>query len=215
MTPDVTENGRLATDRREAPTAAAAAEDGRLAQGRRRRATLIAATLRVIERDGVAGVTHRRVAREAGVSATSATYHFRTIDELLVATLTAACEECVLALEQAVVAAGDDVAGMARSIVEAATEQRGPQLAAFELWLLVARRPALLPAARVWTTAVTTLARRHTDNPQAIEAFVALVDGLTLQVLTRADPPGLAEIEAALRHGLRSTGQPPCASRAT
>lgn len=180
-------------------------EDGRLAQGRRRRETLIAATLRVIERDGLAGVTHRRVAREAGVSATSASYHFHTIDELLVATLTAACEECVRNLEHAVAAANDDFVGIARSITDPAAEQRTAQIAAFELWLLVARRPELLSAARVWTTAVTAVARRHSDDPREIEAFVALVDGFHLQVLTREQPPGDAEIEAALRRALGVT----------
>ena len=38
--------------------------DGRRARGERRREEIIAATLRVVERDGVAGVTHRAVARE-------------------------------------------------------------------------------------------------------------------------------------------------------
>lgn len=184
------------------PNDAGTPEDGRLAQGRRRRETLIAATLRVIERDGLAGVTHRRVAREAGVAPTSASYHFHTIDELLVATLTVACEQCVRDLEEAVAAAGDDFEGLARSIADPAAERRTAQIGAFELWLLAARRPELLAAARVWTTAVVTFARRHSDDPELIEAFVALVDGFHLQVLTREQPPARAEIEAALRRGL-------------
>ncbi|MFD0776205.1 TetR/AcrR family transcriptional regulator, partial [Streptomonospora algeriensis] len=57
-------------------------------RGERRRAELIAATLRVVEADGVAGVTHRAVAREADVPASSAVYHFATLDDLLVAALT-------------------------------------------------------------------------------------------------------------------------------
>jgi DNA-binding transcriptional regulator YbjK len=61
--------------------------DGRRARGEKRRAEIIEATLRVIERDGVAGVTHRTVAAEAGVPTTSTTYHFTSLDDLLTATL--------------------------------------------------------------------------------------------------------------------------------
>lgn len=61
--------------------------DGRKARGERRRREIIDATLRVVERDGVAGVTHRTVAREAGVPTASTTYHFASLDDLLLATL--------------------------------------------------------------------------------------------------------------------------------
>lgn len=60
---------------------------GRRVRGERRRAILEAAR-RVVERDGVAGVSHRSVAREAGVPPTSATCYYATPDDLLIATLT-------------------------------------------------------------------------------------------------------------------------------
>ena len=75
------------------PGAAAGRVDGRRVRGERRRSAIIAATLAVVERDGVAGVSHRAVAREAGVPASSALYYFATLDDLLVAALTAAAEE--------------------------------------------------------------------------------------------------------------------------
>ena len=56
--------------------------DGRKARGEKRREEIIAAALRVIEREGVAGVTHRTVATEAGVPTTSTTYHFTSLDDL-------------------------------------------------------------------------------------------------------------------------------------
>ena len=61
--------------------------DGRRARGEQRRSELLAATLTVIERDGVAGVSHRAVAAVADVSVASITYHFPTLDDLLVAAL--------------------------------------------------------------------------------------------------------------------------------
>ena len=47
----------------------------------------------MIERDGVAGVTHRSVAREAGVPTTASTYYFATLDDLLIATMLWAADE--------------------------------------------------------------------------------------------------------------------------
>src|SRR3954467_8683342 len=61
--------------------------DGRKVRGEKRRTELIEATLRIIERNGVAGVTHRTVAAEAGVPTTSTTYHFSSLDDLLIAAL--------------------------------------------------------------------------------------------------------------------------------
>lgn len=40
---------------------------------------MIEAALRVAERDGVAAITHRAVAQEAGVASTAGTYHFPTV----------------------------------------------------------------------------------------------------------------------------------------
>src|SRR5690606_3613489 len=67
--------------------------DGRKGRGEKRRQEIIEATLRVIERDGVAGVTHRSVAREAGIPTASTTYHFATLDDLLIATLIACARD--------------------------------------------------------------------------------------------------------------------------
>ncbi|HEX8867241.1 MAG TPA: TetR family transcriptional regulator, partial [Lentzea sp.] len=49
--------------------------DGRKARGEKKRRAIVEATLRVIEREGISGVTHRSVAREAGVPTTAPTYY--------------------------------------------------------------------------------------------------------------------------------------------
>ena len=48
-----------------------------------RRARIIAATLDLIADEGVAGVSHRKIAARAGVPLGSMTYHFDGIDDLL------------------------------------------------------------------------------------------------------------------------------------
>ena len=63
--------------------------DGRKRRGDRRRQQLLAATIRLVARAGVAGVTQRAVAAEAELPPSAVLYYFSTVDELLVATLTA------------------------------------------------------------------------------------------------------------------------------
>lgn len=55
----------------------------RQARGRERRAAIIAAAGRVLIRDGVAALTHRAVAAEAGVPLGSTTYYFADRPELV------------------------------------------------------------------------------------------------------------------------------------
>lgn len=52
-----------------------------------RRQRIIAAAIRVVERGGIAALSHRTVAAEADVPLGSTTYHFATLDDLLVAAL--------------------------------------------------------------------------------------------------------------------------------
>ena len=54
---------------------------------RRTREAIVAATVRVVAHEGVAAVTHRRVAAEAGVALSSTTWHFATKADILEAAL--------------------------------------------------------------------------------------------------------------------------------
>ncbi|MBJ7455032.1 MAG: TetR family transcriptional regulator [Thermoleophilia bacterium] len=60
----------------------------RQARGRERRAAIVAAAGRVLIRDGVAALTHRAVAAEAGVPLGSTTYYFADRPELVRAAVT-------------------------------------------------------------------------------------------------------------------------------
>src|SRR2546423_6510540 len=57
--------------------------DGRRAGGAASRQAIVEAAGRVVVADGLAAVTHRAVAREAGVPLARTTYHFPTIESLL------------------------------------------------------------------------------------------------------------------------------------
>jgi DNA-binding transcriptional regulator YbjK len=166
----------------------------------------------VVERDGVAGVTHRTVAREAGVPTSAATYYFATLDDLLVAALTSATEDYVSRLDEALAprggdTAGDDVSRVATALTGYLAQCRALVAAGCELYLVAARRPALRPAALAGSQAIGDLALRYTDDPAAVAALTAATDGFFLQALVSDDPPSSAEFARILRHilGLPAT----------
>ncbi|WP_280267108.1 TetR/AcrR family transcriptional regulator [Nocardia wallacei] len=165
--------------------------DGRTLRGHRRRAQIIEATLAVVCRDGAAGVTHRTVAKEAGITTSLTLYYFATLDDLLVAALTSVTDGYTHRIRRLIDDDEDPLGGLARLIAESGGPGRERALAERELSTLAARRPALRTAARGWRDNVAELARTRTDDPDAIEAFVALTDGLCTALLLgdrEADP---------------------------
>lgn len=157
--------------------------DGRKVRGRQRRAQIIEATLTIVHRDGAAGVTHRTVAKEAGITTSLTLYYFATLDDLLVAALTSVTDAYTQRIRELVDTADDPLDGLARLIADSAGQGRERALAERELSTLAARRPALRPAAWSWRDSVAELARTRSDDPDVVEAFVALCDGLCAAIL--------------------------------
>ncbi|WP_394844700.1 TetR family transcriptional regulator [Pendulispora brunnea] len=181
--------------------------DGRKVRGDRRREALIHATLRLVERDGVAGITHRRVANEAGVPTASTTYHFESLDDLLVATLTWCADEFAVTVGDRIARArGDErkeIRELAEMIADALGPRRGRLMAEYELYLLAARRPALRPAARRWANILTRLL--HHGDEMTFRAFLAGLEGLLMQGLIRDTPLSVEELEPLVASLMRST----------
>ncbi len=73
-----------------------------------RRLSLIAATARVLARDGASGASVRAIAVEAGVSPGLVAHHFGGVDALIAATYAHVGEQVAAALDAAVSAAGTD-----------------------------------------------------------------------------------------------------------
>ncbi|WP_327147795.1 TetR/AcrR family transcriptional regulator [Nocardia sp. NBC_01329] len=187
--------------------------DGRKLRGQRRRAQIIEATLTIVHRDGAASVTHRTVAREAGITTSLTLYYFATLDELLVAALTSVTEVYTQRIRQLADSADDPLDGLARIIAESAGPGRERALAERELSTLAARRPALRPAARSWRDSVAELARTRTDDPDVAGAFVALCDGLCTAILLDDHDADPVRIRAVLDGALPRTGPQPGRAR--
>jgi DNA-binding transcriptional regulator YbjK len=151
--------------------------DGRKARGEKRRTELIEATLRIIERDGVAGVTHRTVAAEAGVPTTSTTYHFSSLDDLLIATL---------------ISCARDMATEVYWMIDRA-RSRGSR---------GAEEVAVLLAEALGPRRGRTMAVRH-DDEVAFRVFLAGIDGLLIQGLIDDGPPSAEELRPVVDYLLK------------
>ncbi|MFJ4878836.1 TetR/AcrR family transcriptional regulator [Streptomyces sp. NPDC088745] len=173
--------------------------DGRRLKGERRRRALIEATLRVVERDGASGVTHRTVAREAGLPSTASTYYFESIDALLneaLATSTNEDADRIVALAEG---PDDNRHRALAALMAECVADRGRLHAEFELCLRAARRPELRGPNRRWAEALRTFARRLTDDPLRVDLFAHAYDGLLLQGLLADEPPTADAYEKMLR----------------
>jgi TetR/AcrR family transcriptional regulator, regulator of biofilm formation and stress response len=175
----------------------AEAVDQRRVRGERRRAELIEATLAVIEREGVGGVSHRAVAKLAGTSPTAAIHHFATLDDLLLAAVVKANEDSIRSVE-----AVEDVQGLADLLAKEVVDERSRFVALFELYLLAARRPALRPEAYRWIESVEQAARRLGADHTGARALTAALDGLGIQALLTDEPPDRRKTAAVLRRTL-------------
>ena len=155
-----------------------------------RRQRIIDAAIRVVGRSGIAGLSHRSAAAEADVPLGSTTYHFRTLDELLVAALRQANEGFakVVAARGGLEDPRSDLAAELAGLMGEwlAGERTGVELE-YELYLAALRRPALRPVAAEWCEDVTERLSRRTD-PVTARALVALLDGICLQVLLTGAP---------------------------
>jgi TetR/AcrR family transcriptional regulator, regulator of biofilm formation and stress response len=163
------------------------------------RQNIIDAVLRIIGQDGVAAVTNRRIAKEAGVSLGSVTYHFATQHELLresllqfVASETSRFTE----LAEQYRAEGVDLDQAASIVGQVAggTAFDSTHIAPFELYVQAGRDERLRAAAAECFGAYDRLAAQILtglgvpDADRLASTAVALVFGLQLRRLATGAP---------------------------
>ncbi|MFC9995496.1 TetR/AcrR family transcriptional regulator [Nocardia sp. NPDC127526] len=175
--------------------------DGRFARGERKRQQLLDAALRVAEREGVAALTHRAVAKEAGLPATAGTYYFPTIRDLFNAVIETGLQQ----FSDEIAARLGDAPGV-REFAEFAEnytrENRERLIVDYELYLLAGRKSQLRPTAYRWITVMRPIVASWTTDQVALKATLAAIDGIFIQAV--ADTPPTADaVERVLRHTLR------------
>ena len=165
-------------------------------QGAERRSTILDGTVRLLVREGLAAVTHRAVAREAGVPLAATTYYFASKDELVAEALAILVADEIQRVGERAAALGEDLASASRSAAVVAevlfpnAEAAGALLAKFEVYLEAARRPGLRATAAHWQRAFTDLAESAlslagaSDPKRLAPLLVAGVDGMLVHRLS-------------------------------
>lgn len=174
--------------------------DGRLARGERRRGQLLDAGLRVVERDGVAALTHRSVAKEAGLPATAGTYYFATVTDLVVAVVEAGVERFARDLAENL-GPVPTVRAYAVFAARYARDHPGRLIAEYELYALAARRPELRPAARGFNAILSETVSNWSADESARNTTLAALDGVFIRGLL-GTPPSADFIEQILERAL-------------
>lgn len=166
------------------------------------------AAIRLLARQGVAGLTHRRVDDEAQLPTGTASNYFRSREALLLGAAERLAETRLSALnmwEAPPTASCSDSAQLlthviGRALHEAAIVHRDQYLAMLELQLEAGRRPSLavhLTTLQKQSIAATT--RLHDQANLAIPAdrvpiLMTLLWGAVVQVITSTPPPNLSHL---------------------
>ena len=165
-----------------------------------RRERLIATTLDVIAEHGIAGASHRAIARAADVPLGSTSYHFASIDDLLAAAFTVHAEHVAAALEHRMRAAEDKDAALEALTAHLSRDLLGAERAlvlAVELYVAAARRPALRTVTRAWMLRSRRALELHFDAVTARE-LDALIEGLVWHQWLSTDPMTDTQVRHAL-----------------
>jgi DNA-binding transcriptional regulator YbjK len=174
----------------------------------RLREAIVTATVRIVARDGVGAVTHRRVAEEAGVSLSSTTWHFDSKAEILEAALAWTAHREVERMGEMAerlagpfdpVAWADALAGWVVEQTEGA--DREITVALYRLQLETLGRPGAIGIHEEWSAALGAIGQEvlapagSPDPALDTRLIVAAVDGLRLHVLSLREQDAEADID--------------------
>ncbi|WEH43407.1 TetR family transcriptional regulator [Streptomyces sp. NBC_01218] len=155
-----------------------------------RRERILAATLDLIADDGVAGVSHRKIAARARVPLGSMTYHFDGMDGLLREAFGRFAGHIVAVFEHHLtgVASVEQAREAVTDLIHALSQ--GPQrdlVLAQELYTLAARRPEYRELTRAWMLRSRSLLERCFD-PDTARQVDALIEGMALHRALDPEP---------------------------
>ena len=179
------------------------------------RDAIVAAAVKIVARDGVAAVTHRRLAVEADVSLSSTTWHFAKKNDILEAALdwTAQHEVAsIAAIADRLGGAAFDPTAWAEELadwlVDQVTDERDTAVALYRLQVELLGSEGAREVHRAWGEGLRALGERVLENsPTAtpdldVRLVVAALDGLRLSVILSGEETEW--LRAAVRRQLQA-----------
>jgi DNA-binding transcriptional regulator YbjK len=182
-----------------------------------RRDRIIDVTLDVVGELGVAGTTHRAIARAADVPLGSMTYHFATMDELLGLAFTRLADRTADRFEHRLGQASD--ARQARDavvdlIMIDLAQSSADIVLTYELYTLAARRPALRSVTQAWMARSRAAMQRHFD-PHTARYLDALIEGISVHRALDPEPMDIGDVREAVDRILRGASTAPSTTPST
>ena len=192
------------------------ATGARAENSRRIRESMVEATVRIVAREGVAAVTHRRVAAEAGVALSSTTWHFATKADILEAGLRWAAHrevEGIAAIAGRLAGEDLDLSAWADALgdwlIGQVTTERELAVALYRLQVELLGTPGALEVHREWGEGLRAIGERvlahSSSSTPAIDLrlVVAALDGLRMGALS-AGEQDVEWLRLAIRRQLRA-----------
>ena len=180
------------------PPVGPAGVDGRRRRGDASRRQILDAATRLIAADGVATLTHRSVAAEAGVSVARVAYHFSTVDDLLLsaaADYLRAFDERLRTLAERTLAGEGTLVDVCTDVVHDLVTTRAREfLGMLEVRLVLARRGRSVDDLGI----VALIGSFGADQPRA-GAIAAAVIGFAVVAASGPTPVSRAQVEAHVR----------------
>jgi DNA-binding transcriptional regulator YbjK len=172
---------------------------------------IVAAAVQVVAREGVAAVTHRRLAAEAGVSLSSTTWHFATKADILTSALRWTAAHEVARIAEIADRLGDadfDLDAWSRELaewlIEQVTTERESAVALYRLQIELLGAHELH---REWGRGLRDVAERVLERSDTaavdIRLVIAALDGLRLSVIL-AGEEDVEWLRAAVGRQLKS-----------
>jgi DNA-binding transcriptional regulator YbjK len=193
----------------------------RRARGTKRRTAVLEATLRLLAREGASAITHRAVAREAGVPIAATTYYFTSKDDLIAEAFRLHAEKEARRVAAATTTIDAELphAQLADQLAEFLFDglhgARSSLIAEYELLIQAARKPELEAYSRIfYDTIEAQLARTLSSIGSAhvkedTRIIMAILAGLEVDNLstpaTGLDLERLTALMHRLLDGLWST----------
>lgn len=178
---------------------------GRQARAAETRSRLVQATIELLGESGMKAVTHRGVARRAGLKEPITAYHFPSIADLLEAAVRELLDRRTRQVGAVLAGAGTRGEGLVDAITHVAEfhvdQPVAPVIAEFEFALAAAHDerlgPVVAEAMERWRQmterSLTVLGVQ--DPQEAAERFLAVIDGFALHRVARRRP---RDLEVAL-----------------
>lgn len=188
------------------------------ARGRRRRDLIVDAAGELLTTEGFSGLSHRSVARHAGLPLSATTYYFSSLDALLSTAVRHVAAQWVAAAETTLDALPESLEGeqLARALVTVAALSSdagdGEALSFYERYLEAARRPHLQAIVAEYDAEIealigATLRRSTTAAADHARLVLAVIDGALIRSYAEGLPP--ASAVAPVLDVLRLLGAPP------